>query len=646
MLKMNIVFTILILCFFFTETKSQIKRDFLSGKYNKESLQNILIPQKEFHPFPVISEREAWIKVDEKLQNAYIKNGKKYLNKPWDQLPASVFLEFKRNGNRTRYEGICFERRKRLMSLVLAEVFENKGRFLDEIANGIWLVCEETYWGIPAHVGAQKKGTDLPDITDPTIDLFAAETGAMLAYINYLIGGKLNEVSPLITERIYLEENRRIITPYLKKNAWWKTGTNNWNPWVNSNIIAVILFLEKDNLRRTEAVYNTMQSVDFFLNNYPGDGGCDEGPGYWYRAAGSLFDYLELLYSATDRKVNLFNEPLLKKMGQFIYKAWIKDDYYINFADASSKNKPDAGLVYRFGKKINDTLMMGFGALLSRQSNFNSKASVTEYGSLNVTLPNIFIQNELLHVKPVEPFLRDIWFPDLQVMASRSYQDNSEGFYLAAKGGHNAESHNHNDVGSFVVYYSGNPVLVDVGVGTYTSQTFGSKRYEIWTMQSQYHNLPTINGVQQKDGKEFRAENVSYSNDLQKASFSLELSKCYPPEAMLNSLKRNIELFRGAKVVISDEYFLKEWKAPVSVNLMTRLKTDCSIPGKIILTGFEKKFEIRYNKNKFIAAVEKIEINDARLSPVWGNKLFRIVLTVTDKKLKDNYSIELSDLKK
>ena len=54
-------------------------------------------------------------------------------------------------------------------------------------------------------------------------------------------------------------------------------------------------------------------------------------------------------------------------MGQYIYKVWVDDEYYINFADASAINNPDAGMVYRYGKRINDSLMIGFGALLGRQ---------------------------------------------------------------------------------------------------------------------------------------------------------------------------------------------------------------------------------------------------------------------------------------
>jgi hypothetical protein len=635
----------IIFTFTFNTVEAQAKRDLLSGKTSAAQLKEILIPQDKYHPFPTINERKEWENIPAEIKKSYIKKGEKQLGKQWEILPASVFLDYKRNGNRTRYEDICFGRRQRLMSFVLAEIFENKGRFLDEIANGIWLVCEETYWGIPAHVGAQTRGTDLPDVTDPTIDLFAAETGAMLAYVDYLMGDKLKEISPLLPERINYEENRRIITPYFNREAWWKTGTNNWNPWVNSNVLAVLLFLEKDNTRRCGAIYKTMQSVDYFINNYPEDGGCDEGPNYWTRAAGCLFDYLELLYSASDGKINLYGNPLVKKMGQFIYTTWVSDNYFINFADASAKSIPNSGLVYRFGKRINDPVMMGFGAMIAQRAHSEWDAPLTEYGSLNVTLPNLFVLNKMANEKPVEPYTADTWLPDLQVMAARSYSNSSAGFYLAAKGGHNAESHNHNDVGNFIVYHNGKPVLIDVGVGTYTSKTFSSKRYEIWTMQSQYHNLPTINGVQQKDGKNYRAENVQYSSDEKKVDFSLQLAKCYPAEAMLNSWERNIELLREKKIILSDNYNLKEWKAPLVLNLMTVLSPDCRADGKVILSGTEGKYEIKYDKNKFSAASEEIKINDARLSPVWGNKVYRVTLTANDKKLKDNYKIELTEAK-
>ncbi len=89
----------------------------------------------------------------------------------------------------------------------------------------------------------------------------------------------------------------------------------------------------------------------------------------------------------------------------------------------------------------------------------------------------------------------------------------ARGLTVAAKGGHNDESHNHNDVGEFVVYCDGKPLLIDAGVETYSRKTFSPQRYEIWTMQSAYHNLPTIDGVQQAPGAAFAARDVTYSGE-------------------------------------------------------------------------------------------------------------------------------------
>lgn len=47
------------------------------------------------------------------------------------------------------------------------------------------------------------------------------------------------------------------------------------------------------------------------------------------------------------------------------------------------------------------------------------------------------------------------------------------GVVFLAKGGHNDEEHNHNDVGSFSIALDGDPLVVDAGVNTHTAQTFG-----------------------------------------------------------------------------------------------------------------------------------------------------------------------------
>jgi hypothetical protein len=228
-------------------------------------------------------------------------------------------------------------------------------------------------------------------------------------------------------------------------------------------------------------------------------------------------------------------------------------------------------------------------------------------------------------------------------MGARSYPDSSRGLYLAAKGGHNAESHNHNDVGNFIVYAGGRPVLIDVGVGTYTAKTFSPQRYDIWTMQSAYHNLPAINGCLQKDGRQFHAENVVYKADDAAASFSLDIAKAYPAEARVTSWVRTVTLARRKSVELSENYSLGAFVKPFTLSLITPLMVDASARDEILLVDSKAKpglsIAISFDGALFKASAEEIPLNDARLSAVWGNRVARIQLTSLQNSLQGDYKI-------
>ena len=623
----------------------------LSGKYTPERLKEIIIPAAEWHPFPKASEQAGWQKLPEKVRAAHLRQGMKHLGCDWEIPKASIFLEFVRTGNRTNYQIIANGRRVRLAEMVIAECIEGKGRFLDDIMDGVWAICEETYWGVPAHVGAQKKGSGLPDVKEPTVDLFAAETGMLLAWTHYLLGEQLDRISPLITERIHYEVQRRIMSANLERDDFWWMGfggriVNNWNPWICSNWLAAVLILENDQQRRIRSIHKVLRCLDNFLNRYPRDGGCDEGPGYWGRAGASLYDCLELLASASEGRIDIFDEPLIKEIGRYIFRVYINDRYFINFADAAAKLNPDASVIFRYGKSIGDADLTGFGAFLAWKQNLGQDYVRGGWGCLGRVLPALFHLDELLRTEPRELLLRDFWLPELQVMGARSFEGSKQGLYLAAKGGHNAESHNHNDVGNFIVYADGYPALIDVGVETYTAKTFSSRRYEIWTMQSAFHNLPTINGTMQKNGREFQAKDLKYEAGKKRAVFSLDISQAYPEEAKIKSWIRTITLERGKQVIVHDKYELREFEQPLQMNLMSWMKPDLEEEGKIRLENPEgarglKPVFIHYDKNRFRAEMETISLEDERLKSSWGDQVYRIVLKATRVPLKGEFFIRI-----
>ncbi|MEK7397796.1 MAG: heparinase II/III family protein [Candidatus Poribacteria bacterium] len=606
----------------------------LSQKFPEEKLRNILIKKDKWHPYPTVEERDDWDAIRESIRNAHIVRGEKMISYEWQTILAVRFLDFVRTGNRSKFEQISMGRRGALVSLVIAECMENKGRFLDDIVNGVWAICEESFWGVSAHIGAQKAGSGLPDVTEPIVDLFAAETSALLSWVVYLLGSKLDTVSKLVVPRIELEINRRILTPLMERDDFGWMGfqgqrVNNWNPWICSNWLTSALLIEKDEERRLKLVSKAIKALDNFIDPYPKDGGCDEGPSYWGRAGASLYDCLELLYSATDGKIDAYNDPLIQNIGKFIYRVQIHERYFINFADAPAMLVPSASLVFGYGKRINDPNMMALGAWSACEVNIKENGVGDSIGRM---LPAIFSVDEVISADAKPPLPRDVWLDEIQVMVARDRDGSSDGFFVAMKGGHNAESHNHNDVGNFVIYIDGKPILVDAGVESYTAKTFSSKRYEIWTMQSDYHNLPTINGVQQLPGHEYSAKGVIYKADDQKVEIMMDIAKAYPDSVNVNSWVRNVILNRGKNITISEAYDLKEANNEVILNLLTPCGVLLS-DGLIVLKASELSggrmsgsAQIRYESDKLSVSVEEVIVEDRGLKNIWGDRLTRIML--------------------
>lgn len=635
----------------------------LHQRYSLHDLPELIIPRAGYRPHPTIEERAAWAGLSGPVQAAHIQRAEAYLGYDYPGLPATLFLQYSRMGNRRNYERPHFERRGALEMLVTAECIEGEGRFLDDIANGIWAICEETYWGVPAHIRVQQAGNTLPDAAEPTVDLFAAETGNLIAWTHYLLGTRLDAVSPVIRERMALELDRRILTPLYERDDFHWMGfalrkgrqrVNNWNPWICSNWLAAVLLMETDSYRRLATVHKIMRAVDNFIDPYPADGGCDEGPSYWGKAGASLFDNLELLHSASNGEIDLYGEPLIQEIGRFVYRAHIDEDYYVNFADAPALVYPDGVLVYRYGERIRDPQMMQHGLWLAQRQQLAERGYGTNgdirQNNFQRLLRGLFSLADLPSTPVTPPQTRDVWLPVIEVMVARDSGGRADGFALAAKGGHNAESHNHNDVGNFVVYRDGKPLLVDAGVETYTAATFGPNRYDIWTMQSAYHSLlPTVDGAMQSPGIEFAAAEVAYWADDAVAELSLEMAGSYPPAAKISAWKRTLRLERGVAVTISDEYALLAEAAEVTVSLITPCAVDISRPGivqlseRAILDGrVSASGQVEYDATVFRATVETVTLTDERMGGTWGAELYRVVLTAQSPAQRGTWTYRVS----
>ena len=617
-------------------------RDLLQKEADVTSLKSALILNQRWVNYPNYADRAGWDKLNGKYKEDIIQKGEAALAYEWKVINATYYMEFERSGSRNIMENPFGDNNTALINLVLAELAEGKGRFIDQIINGVWYSCEMTSWALSAHVAvAQKEKTSLPDYKENIIDLTSGDLGSMLSWTYYFLKDEFDKVNPLVSERLRHNLQERVLDPYMERSDFWwqafnatpKTMVNNWNPWCNFNVLSCFLLLENDPDKLAEAVHRSMVSVDKFINYTKSDGACEEGPSYWGHAAGKMYDYLQLLSTGTGGSVSIFDQAIIKNMGEYIAKSYIGDGWVVNFADAAAKGGGVLGVIYRYGQAVGSDEMIQFAAYLDERDQY--KPYYNAGRDLYRIFENLRTDDEILKIKPALSQSLTTWYPESEFC----YIRNKAGFFFAAKGGYNQESHNHNDMGTFLLYLDETPMIIDAGVGTYTRQTFSSERYSIWTMQSNYHNLPMINGVTQSLGGKYRSKNVHF--DAKKLSFSLDLANAYPEAAAVEKWQRSYRLEPNGGLVIEDDFKLEKTKAVNQINFLTWDKPDTSKPGMVIIRKEGKAIKLMYDASVFDAVVEIIPLTDKRLSNVWGEEIYRLSLNAQKMELSGKYKFKL-----
>lgn len=618
------------------------ERNLLQKAADLEKVKSALVMDQKWVSYPDYSDRAGWDQFLGEYKDDYIRKGEAFLNYEWKVVKATDYLEFGRSGDRDIMQNPFNKNNSAIGALFMAEMAEGKGRFIDQIINGVFASCEMTTWALSAHLGLQEIGGCFPNYKEHVIDLGSGNLASQLSWIYYFLKPSFDKVNPLISDRLRHELQVRILDTYMNEDHFWwmafhlKPGglVNNWNPWCNFNVLQCFFLLENDRDKLAKAVYRTMTSVDHFINYTHQDGACEEGPSYWGHAAGKMYDYLQMLYDGTGGKISVFDQPIVKNMGEYIARSYVGNGWVVNFADASAKGGGDADLIFRYGKATGSSVMMGYAAYLRSLS-----AEKTVPGGDPFRLfQTLLSRKEMDGVDAGYKAPAYSWYPETEFC----YMTNKKGFFVATKGGYNNESHNHNDAGTFSLYLNTTPIIIDAGVGTYTRQTFSPERYAIWTMQSNYHNLPMINGVPQQFGSQYKAEDVRF--DPKRMSFSADLAAAYPEDAHVSRWVRSYKLDQNA-LKIGDSFTLKKAEKPNQVNFLTWGKVDISVPGAVTIEVNNEKVRLAYDKNTFEPAIETVKLVDPRLSNVWGEEIYRVSLNAKKQPLSGSYTYTITTIK-
>lgn len=497
------------------------------------------------HP---LDHRQAWQPLAEAPAfRSVVEQAESLLNEPIADLPDELYLDFSRTGNRTRYQRVLSQRRSRLSNLVLAECLENRGRFLPAIEEAVRAVCAEKTWVLPAHDRALENFRG--EVVE--IDLASSATSWNLATTVYWLGQRL---SPQVRQLIQAELERRTFKPFEsyvtggQPRLHWATVTNNWNAVCLAGVVGAALAAIDPPERRAFFAAAAEHYIEYFLEGFTSDGYCSEGLGYWNYGFGHFALLAETLLQATGGELDLLGDPRAATIARFGVRMEMDAGVYPAFADCHLGSRPGprllAFLSRRFGwnlRELEERFLLASGG---------PSSALFEVGLW--CFPNSATQRAPVGEQPYERGLRD-WFPEAGVLICRPAQA-GRGLAVAIKGGHNAEHHNHNDVGTFTVALAGQTPLVDPGSEVYTARTFSGRRYESNVLNSFGHPVPLVAGKQQRTGRAAAAKVIQTEFTDERDTLVLDLSAAYSVPELRRLVRTFVFSRHGAgSLTVTDE---------------------------------------------------------------------------------------------
>lgn len=571
--------------------------------------------------------------------------GERLLNEPVEALSFSLYRTFDTDGSRQPFERPYFARRRRLNLYAFLALLGEDQRYIAALEDIIWTICDEYAWSLPAHLGGQS--LRWPQAGErqhrQVIDLFAAETAFALAEVAHLLGDGL---SPVVQGRIRHEVLERVLKPYaeLGPALHWETSQMNWASVCGGSIGAAALYLMEDTATLLPLLYRILGSMDSYLSGFEMDGACTEGIGYWGYGFGFYVYFAELLKQRTAGQLDLMKQDKVQAIALFHEKAYLTGCSTVPFSDAVRTARYPLGLLHRLKHRYPqlhvppaDGRVDLLQEPVARWAPFIRELVWSDPHCQGAPWPQ-----QSCYLSDAGWFISRAWPAEGQVQGavpaglsvSPAWSVPSA---FAAKGGHNDEPHNHNDLGSFVYHVGGETLLEDLGAGEYTKAYFGAGRYELICNGSHGHSVPIINGNVQQTGRERSAPVLYVERSAELDRFGVELSAAYDEPALLG-LERVWEWDkRTLTLILRDRYRLRESGAVIVERLMSGFAPQLQADGSILLCGEQQGLRISCRTNAQLqATVERFSFIDHQLCE---RQVYALDLTWTAATVEESIEI-------
>lgn len=548
--------------------------------------------------------RASWNNLKQNPKYAkVIKAAEGYLNKPFPAWNDKQYLLYYTKGTRPEGEKMMGDRLAWLSPLVWAECLENQGRFVPTIQMVLKELVEQKSWSLPAHDKNRQNFTG----KNYTVDLGASIFAHNVAQALYLLDDKLD---PKLKAEVLAQMDKHVFCPVLRSvanhnnDSYWLTVTNNWNSVCLSGVTGAALAVIADKQQRAKFVAIAERYSKNSIAGFTDEGYCTEGLGYYAYGFGHYILLRENVLQATDKGVDLFNDPKIKRIAAYALNLEIMNGLYPAIADCHVGTKAPAPILWYCSRNL------GLG--------------LQQYDQLNVSGSTINLTDDIMHAFPnsasesrvtgsgsdLAPGLRS-YFKQAQVLIERPAAGSKNILGAALKGGNNNEAHNHNDIGSFSVVVGDEMLMGDAGGPfTYTAKTFGPERYSYRSLASYGHPVPVVAGIQQIPGAQAQAKIVSTNFTDKQDVYVMDISSAYPVPA-LSKLLRTFTYDRDdmGSLTVKDDY---EFKSGQSFELAftTRAKWKQVAPNQIEFSGERQKMIATIQcKGGFTVSSETIEEN-------------------------------------
>jgi len=279
-----------------------------------------------------------------------------------------------------------------------------------------------------------------------------------------------------------------------------------------------------------ERIFAAMGS---FMKSYGEDGSNTEGTSYWEYGFWSYLNFADILYQYSNGEIDMRHGEKVDKMAKFPQKTVMRGNIVSSFSDCMRTYEFSHVGLFSYLAKNYEGFELFKPAIISFAPSYTKPTWV---------LRDFLWSDPACYETEHKLQLGMTYMPDAQWYVVRK-----ENYSLAAKGGHNEEGHNHNDVGNFIFATDEGQMIADMGAMEYTAKCFSRERYTLLQNSSRGHSVPIVDGKEQRGGMKAHANIVEVSE----TKFVMELQEAYDTD--MEKITRTFEVLEDG-VILTDVY--------------------------------------------------------------------------------------------